>query len=41
MSELTYLAAAYAAIWVAFFGYSLYLAKRLKRLEGELELLNE
>lgn len=39
MSQLTYLAAAYAAIWVVFFGYSLYLSKKLKHVESELEIL--
>lgn len=37
--QVLFVAAAYAAIWLGFFGYSFFLAKKLKSIERELELL--
>lgn len=39
--QLPYLAGAYAAIWIVFFGYTLYLSRKLKSLEEELKLLED
>lgn len=39
MSQMIFLAAAYAALWIAFFGYSVYLMRRLKKVERELSVL--
>lgn len=40
-SDLSYLFAGYAAIWIIFFAYLMRLRQREKRLRQELELLQE
>ncbi len=41
MSQLVYLAGAYAALWVAFFAYSFRISRKLKRVERDLSLLKQ
>jgi CcmD family protein len=36
---MIYLFVAFGSVWLAFFGYSVYLVRRMDRLERETELL--